>query len=1741
MVNSTRSSHRAKDEENNNARVMQNGEKGKIKSHPNVSNTAGLRRSPRETPSKKISPRGLSTSSTCKSGRPVKRAPLPPAVNRKAERVKKKMPSPLRRSGRTRSHSSASPSDSKSSGSLCSNPKPKKEKSVRQLSFEAKEVNETEEHDLGTPQLKTKRMNVHTYRGFFSHLKESNNLLSSFILTSTETNRINESNQSGNNDGGKVHECSKGSHSVCKEVSKNGALSSKDSKSKEMRADSGLSEPVKDPVENTMTRGSLAPANATTSGAGLAPESIQLDYCREETLKMLVSSNFILDENLIRNSIGDDKGEKSIPSTRKETTVDADSDGSATLAKDDNCKLNPDGSLLGLGGNTVGIDRPSSAAIYETGMVPERVQPDGCREETLKMLPSRNFIVDEDLIRNSVKHDSSGEKFIPSKRKGITVDMESEGSVTLAKGDNCNLIPDGMGTGEPCSKRMRLEYNATVRESCNPSATELQGGEYINASLLQEDTQIDNENEVGIIANSNIQPKEVLSSHIADGCKFDSFRFVEYWAPVQLSNVQLEQYCDILLSNASILRSSSKVDSGEALRDVLTSIRKCCSLPYLVDPKLKDSLRKGLEPIEYLDFEIKSSGKVHLLDSMLKELRKNASRVLILFQSIGGYGKISIGDYLDDLLLQRFGSDSYERIDKCLSASQKQAAMKKFNEKNNRRFVFLLETSACLPSIKLSSVDTIIIFDSELNPMNDIRSLQKIKLDSQFELIKIFRLYSSFTVEEKALILAKQYKTLDIHLQNINWSTSHMLLMWGASCLFDELKVFHDGETSSSNVKSLFEQSLFPEVMHEFSSILSWDGEHIDSSNCSKLFKVQQNGLMNSANFSMLGELKCRALDEDSPQFFWTKLLEGKHFRWKYLNSSCLRSRKKVHHFDGSVKGPDLLSEGGATKKRRKVSNNIVDQSSKAENEKLSTGIKSDRFQGNNVEAEQKSRQHDEQRSLHLLLKPEITKLCHVFHLPDNVRSMVYNFLEYVMNNHHVNREPLRILQAFQISLCWTVASLLKHKLDHKTSIEDAERDLNFKCKKEEVDYIYSMLRCLKKIFLYRTRNNNDTGSPKVAEPLNRQYSCPGVAREIELFKKDMSRSIKEIRKKCAKYLNKLQLSQGEEKQRLRAAIDDENAKVEGSFKIQSAFIRSCSPNDVLRMERLKLLNIEYEKEIAELKCRHETCLRDLENKQLAELRKFQDREAIWVEDVKSWAENELLNIVASKEHGTGVESLQSCDQVQPHNVLKNHFAEEKGRHDRVEAITETVTENSPLSDKRIANRATLSLLDREELLGPHGIVNVIDCPENSIAVNPPSFVKQKSDRRQVNEFSDRELGPSNGPDNDNLLRPQHDGVSSSMLNGVPLVEKSSISDQLEGTSKAMTELSQETPVSTSLNVMNPPEHVQQLSVEISPDHREMQHSSEQPVLISSAVDVVPVNQSNHVSLIEKPIEQVQQLPSTELPFLLNSTNFPLVTEVEHRPIVVPNQDEQSQSNLVLDSHSHEVVVHPTSNPNPDTVTPNEVRMQSSDTLNLSTPAAINYQHMQVEIHSASRMQQHLSCDPLKNELDRIRSITEQTMKYYEDMKLRLKTDFEKELEELQRKYDSKFQGIEVEYKQTKTTLDTHLNVVQMNKFLADAFRSKCSTLKTSSSSAMLQDSNSAHQQLLEPSRQQRARLLSHVAGSSSCGPSVTSLQSPSTTASPQHMVRRHSIVNNISLPVGNIQAGGVIRAPPPHLQPYRP
>nr|AGM20688.1 MET1-2 [Populus tomentosa] len=907
---------------------------------------------------------------------------------------------------------------------------------------------------------------------------------------------------------------------------------------------------------------------------------------------------------------------------------------------------------------------------------------------------------------------------------------------------------------------------------------------------------------------TNLSPKtgnlkDQLSKYIANGPRPDPSRFKEYWVPVQLSPMQLEQYCATLLSKSLALCSSSRRnDPVGALRDILISCRK----------------------------------------------------------SSGGSGKDNIGDILDDFVRQRFGQGSYERVDEHVLPSRKQSALKFFNNHQEGRFVFLLETRACSSSIKLSSVDTVIIFASDWNPMTDIRSLQKITLHSQFDQINIFRLYSSCTVEEKVLIIARQDKTLESSLHSISRVVCHMLLMWGASYLFEKLSEFHCGNDTASSGNKLFEQSHLKDVIQEFRTIIIQKGKDNTPSN-SIILKVKQNQGRYTTNFPLHGEQKIQLLDEELPHIFWKKLLKGKQPEWKYSSGLSQRNRKRVQYADDIQKNP-VVEGDEVVKKRNKVANNSTNSPSlkaaligtsgapvhnksqflpsstgrlnttatnHVSNLRHSNSNSSEVLKANKVEYNERMNLHDSEKSLHLILKPEITKLCEILQLPENVKFMLERFLEYVLNNHHISREPASILQAFLISLegynsvnelysflsphtnlsgasafiyvyvpehfcicenyrafvffltcklcqqCWTSASMLKHKLGHKESLALAKQHLNFGCKKDEADFVYSKLRCLKKAFLHHTGIYKVATSPKAAEfstedhsknqsngrsslstPSNMQkgrievenlrpsqeLSIDQVVSHLGLAQKDYSKSIKDIEKKCDKQMRKLLQRQQEEMEKFEKKYEEEKAELEHMHRTEAAVIRLHSNSSV---DKLKMLDNVYAKEFEKLKRQMDMRLNNLLKLQLATRNKLQERKAQWIEGVKSWAHAELIkkptanekfkpssdgaiSSMLDREVPLEVPQTATVRGVSEDVMSANSFPCEEQIPDL--QVTLRVLEANCSSDgpentihksssEKGSDRVMLTVPDREFSLGATGIVASTGGLENAASVNP--------------------------------------------------------------------------------------------------------------------------------------------------------------------------------------------------------------------------------------------------------------------------------------------------------------------------------------------------------------------------------------------------------------------------------------
>lgn len=415
--------------------------------------------------------------------------------------------------------------------------------------------------------------------------------------------------------------------------------------------------------------------------------------------------------------------------------------------------------------------------------------------------------------------------------------------------------------------------------------------------------------------------KKRIVHFFAYQCKRDPVQFAEFWVPVMLTDVQIELYCASLFSKAHLLCSSLRTDSTGSLHELLVSIKKTCDHPFLTDWSLRNLVLKGVPEANHFDVEIQSSAKLQFLNKFLSEMEGRGLRVLIYFQSTGGPEMISIGDVLDDFIHQKFGGDSYVRIDGNMSRATKKAAINRFNCKENGTFVCLIEARACLPSTKVVSVDTVILYNSDWDPLNDLRAIQKVTIDSQFEQLKVFRLYSSCTVEEKVLILAKEGMTVGSNVKSIKKAICHKLLTWGASLLFSKFDASVEHDVTSLDSNNCLGDKNVEDLCQELSLLLPCSSRKHDAicvtgkDYSSHVLEVQQDGCSYFCGFPLSGELIADSkdnfsiirhlMDAEPPDVFWKNLLEWRQPRWKYMSNQPQRSKRKVQCIEGLAKGSE--------------------------------------------------------------------------------------------------------------------------------------------------------------------------------------------------------------------------------------------------------------------------------------------------------------------------------------------------------------------------------------------------------------------------------------------------------------------------------------------------------------------------------------------------------------------------------------------------------------------------------------------------------------------------------------------------------------------------------------------------------------------------------------------------------------------------------------------------------------------
>lgn len=227
---------------------------------------------------------------------------------------------------------------------------------------------------------------------------------------------------------------------------------------------------------------------------------------------------------------------------------------------------------------------------------------------------------------------------------------------------------------------------------------------------------------------------------------------VEWILRVELSPRQSELCKDVVLRN---YESLSKSTGGQklSLQNICVELKKICNHPFLLHrPEDRETFNKEL---------LWSSGKMCLLDKLLNRLKEKGHRVLIFSQMVRMLNLLSTF-----LTIRGF---KHQRLDGTMSRDVRKKAMDHFNAPNSDDFCFLLSTKAGGLGINLTSADTVIIYDSDWNPQNDLQAEARAHRIGQTKTVQIYRIVTKDSVEEDILERAKAKMVLDaLVVQGLN-------------------------------------------------------------------------------------------------------------------------------------------------------------------------------------------------------------------------------------------------------------------------------------------------------------------------------------------------------------------------------------------------------------------------------------------------------------------------------------------------------------------------------------------------------------------------------------------------------------------------------------------------------------------------------------------------------------------------------------------------------------------------------------------------------------------------------------------------------------------------------------------------------------------------------------------------------------------------------------------------------------
>lgn len=234
---------------------------------------------------------------------------------------------------------------------------------------------------------------------------------------------------------------------------------------------------------------------------------------------------------------------------------------------------------------------------------------------------------------------------------------------------------------------------------------------------------------------------------------------VEYVVKCDMSALQRLLYRHMQSKGVLLTDGSEKDKKGKGgtktLMNTIMQLRKICNHPFMfqhIEEAYAEHIGCSGGVVQGPDL-YRVSGKFELLDRILPKLRTKQHRVLLFCQMT------TLMTIMEDYLTYR--GYRYLRLDGTTKAEDRGQLLEMFNAKDSPYFIFLLSTRAGGLGLNLQAADTVIIFDSDWNPHQDLQAQDRAHRIGQKNEVRVLRLVTVNSVEERILAAAKYKLNLD--------------------------------------------------------------------------------------------------------------------------------------------------------------------------------------------------------------------------------------------------------------------------------------------------------------------------------------------------------------------------------------------------------------------------------------------------------------------------------------------------------------------------------------------------------------------------------------------------------------------------------------------------------------------------------------------------------------------------------------------------------------------------------------------------------------------------------------------------------------------------------------------------------------------------------------------------------------------------------------------------------------------